>query len=259
MWVLIISALSIGFLGSFHCVAMCGPIALALPIHEGSATRKILFLLIYHFGRILVYSLLGAILAMAGKSFALIGLQQIVSVTIGVLVLLFLFFPSSWLSKYNLTRPLSNLYIKLQGSFSYLFKQRNPGAMFVMGALNGLLPCGLVYLALAGALASNGVAEGAIFMAFFGSATLPVMLALSFFKNKISLGMRNKMQRVTPYLISFMAVLMILRGLNLGIPYVSPEYHPQTAQVNCCESNDQEEDACAKKEGEGMTCCEKEK
>ncbi|HRH10655.1 MAG TPA: sulfite exporter TauE/SafE family protein [Bacteroidia bacterium] len=259
MWVLIISALSIGFLGSFHCVAMCGPIALALPIHEGSGTRKILFLLIYHFGRISVYSLLGAILAMAGKSFALIGLQQIVSVTIGVLVLLFLFFPSSWLSKYSITRPLSNLYLKLQGSFSYLFKQKNPGAMFLMGALNGLLPCGLVYLALAGALASSGVAEGAIFMAFFGSATLPVMLALSFFKNKISLGMRSKMQRVTPYLVSIMAVLMILRGLNLGIPYVSPEYHSEKEELSCCEPETKGKACCAKGEKEVMSCCKKEK
>lgn len=259
MWVLIISALSIGFLGSFHCVAMCGPIALALPLNEGSDVKKFISLLIYHSGRILIYSMLGAVLALAGKSFALIGMQQIVSLVVGILVLVFLFFPAGWLSKFSITRPLSALYLKFHNAFSFLFKKRNPGAMFLMGMLNGLLPCGLVYLALAGALASNSILEGSVFMAFFGFATLPVMFVLSFFRNRIDMGLRNKMQKVTPYLISLMAVLMILRGLNLGIPYVSPEYHAQKEEISCCETKGAEDECCTKNEEEGMTCCEKDK
>jgi sulfite exporter TauE/SafE len=87
---------------------------------------------------------------------------------------------------------------------------------------NGLLPCGMVYLAIAGALNVSQVKSGVLFMAMFGLGTLPPLFALSYFGSLIKLSLRNKIRQITPFIVAVMAVALILRGLNLGIPFISP-------------------------------------
>jgi len=234
MLTIIISALSLGLLGSFHCAGMCGPIALALPVHHLSTWAKVKGILFYNFGRIVTYSIFGAMFGLLGKSFVIAGFQQITSITLGALILIIILLPEFIYSKFKITSPIYTSIGKLKGKLGILFKKNNLSSLFFIGILNGLLPCGLVYLGIAGAIATGESLSGAIFMASFGLGTAPAMLALAFFSSNIKLSFRNKINKAMPYFISVMAILLILRGMNLGIPYVSPQLSSTKAECNKC-------------------------
>lgn len=227
----LLAAIVIGFLGGFHCVGMCGPIAMALPVHTKSATQKILSILTYNAGRIITYSLFGVVFGAIGQSFVFFGLQQALSITMGSLILFFLIV--SYFGKVQ-NPILSKAYFfvnKVKAGLSGLFRKRTYSSFFSIGMLNGLLPCGLVYMALAGALATGDILKGALFMAFFGLGTLPFMFAVTYYSNLISIKIRNRMRKVVPVVVAVMAVLMILRGMNLGINYVSPKLTQEKCEV----------------------------
>jgi sulfite exporter TauE/SafE len=240
--ILIWTAISLGFLGSFHCVGMCGPIALALPIGKQNPTNRLLSILIYNSGRILTYSAFGILFGAIGKSFSLFGYQQLLSIVLGALILFGLLIPKKLLSKINLGSFVYYFFNKLKTKLATLFLKEEKKSLFAIGLLNGLLPCGLVYMAAAGAIATGNILNGALFMAFFGMGTLPAMMALSLTGNKLSVTFRGKIRKAMPYALGFMACLLILRGLNLDIPYVSPKMktnsgiptcHPKTAHKIC--------------------------
>ena len=115
----------------------------------------------------------------------------------------------------------------------YLLKNGSLGSIFVLGIINGFLPCGLVYLALAGALAQSEIIDGSLFMILFGLGTAPAMFAIGWASKYISLAFRNKIKRISPYLICFFGLLLILRGLNLGI-YMSPRIEKVGAFIQSC-------------------------
>lgn len=118
--------------------------------------------------------------------------------------------------------------------WAYFSCKRNQASLFLIGLLNGLLPCGLVYMAAAGAVAAGDVTDSVLFMAFFGLGTLPVMWSVAFFGNYVSLGIRQKIRRAYPYMMMLMACLLILRGMGLGIPYVSPKMNAEKAHAIEC-------------------------
>jgi sulfite exporter TauE/SafE len=229
----LIAAITLGVLGSFHCVGMCGPIALALPVHHLSNSGKISGLLLYHIGRALTYSLFGAFFGVLGMGVVIAGYQQALSIALGVIILLGLFLPSSRFSRF-FSAPFAGVTFKIKSAFSALFKKRSHTALFATGMLNGLLPCGLVYMALAGATATGDVTKGALFMAVFGLGTLPAMFSVTFFSG-ISSSFRTKIRKYVPMVAGVMAFLLILRGLGLGIPYISPKMSTQeNTQHDCC-------------------------
>ena len=125
---------------------------------------------------------------------------------------------------------------KLRSAIGQLFFKKNNSSLFSIGLLNGLLPCGLVYMAAAGAVATGNIISSIFFMAFFGLGTLPVMWSVAFFGNFISINIRQSIRKAYPYMMMLMACLLILRGLGLGIPYVSPEVAQQKEKVvsGCC-------------------------
>ncbi|MES2838261.1 MAG: sulfite exporter TauE/SafE family protein [Bacteroidota bacterium] len=224
MWTLFISALSLGFLGSFHCVGMCGPIALALPVHSKSNAFKIAGISVYNFGRIITYTLLGAIFGLFGESFSFFGFQQQLSITIGVVLLLSILLPLIFKNSFSISNPINVFISKIKSLMGKLFKSQKISSLYLIGLLNGLLPCGFVYLAIAGAMASGSILNGALFMLFFGLGNTPAMFSVAWISQLISLNMRNTIKKAVPVFVVFMAVLFILRGLNLGIPYVSPKF-----------------------------------
>ncbi len=237
----ILAAISLGFLGSFHCVGMCGPIALALPVHQKSASQKTISILAYNSGRILTYALFGILFGLIGQSFALFGYQQNLSVLLGALILLALLVPKRFAYHLSVTGKLYGLLNRLKNKIAHLFQQRSIRSFFSIGLLNGLLPCGLVYMGIAGAIATGSVLKGLLFMAFFGTGTLPLMFLVSYSSHLLSLKTRHIIHKAVPVFIGIMAVLLILRGLNLGISYISPklsedrpEIHAKPASLNCC-------------------------
>lgn len=231
---LILAAFGMGAIGSFHCVGMCGPLALSLPLRNNSSWAKLSGALLYNAGRIVTYSFFGLLFGLVGRTFALFGFQQWLSVILGAGILVFVILPKRipGLQKRNAGLWV---YEKVRTSLGSLFLQRNQASLFLIGLLNGLLPCGLVYMAAAGAVAAGDVSESVLFMAFFGLGTLPVMWSVAFFGNYIGVGIRQKIRRAYPYMMLLMACLLILRGMGLGIPYVSPKMNEQKAQtIECC-------------------------
>lgn len=233
---LFLTAISIGFLGSFHCIGMCGPIALALPVHQYSPLKKNFGIFLYNAGRITTYTFLGLLFGLLGQSIFIGGFQQTLSIAIGVLLLL-----SVVLTKVTVlstTKGLSIIYSfinSVKNQLGNLFNKKGIHFLFFIGLLNGLLPCGLVYIGIAGAIATGHYIKGAEFMLFFGIGTMPIMFAVSFLGQFISTGHRNLIRKSIPVMVSIMAVMLIVRGLNLGIPYLSPQFEQETHKMSCCE------------------------
>lgn len=211
-----------GLLGSFHCVGMCGAIALALPGAGRGRARYVAGRVLYNLGRISTYTLLGALAGVLGQSLRLAGLQQGLSVASGLLILLLVAAPARYTGRAAALLGLERGLFRLKQALAYFFQRPALGALYLSGVLNGLLPCGLVYLALAGALSAPDLGGSAAYMALFGLGTLPLMLALSLTGQLVPPHWRGRLRRAVPVLATALAVLFIVRGLGLGIPYLSP-------------------------------------
>lgn len=220
--VALITAFSVGLLGSFHCIGMCGAIAFSLPLQEQNWYSKLWGGFIYNIGRISTYGILGFILGLLGKGFSFAGFQQGLSIFLGVFILIVLLFPKYIQLQKNKSSFLAQLQLWVRQKMGLLFRTNSIKALYGIGLLNGLLPCGLVYAALAGAIATGQGLMGALYMICFGFGTLPIMVLASQFRGFISINVRNKMRQIVPFFVGFVAVLFIIRGLNLGIPYLSP-------------------------------------
>src|SRR6218665_2894585 len=179
MMLYLLSALLMGGAGSLHCVGMCGPLALSLPL-SGSNGSRFIGSLLYNAGRVVTYAAIGLLFGLIGSSFKLAGLQQALSVTLGVLILLYLLLPQLGLFK-KTDAGIQKWFALLRKRLSVLFQQKKMSSIFFIGILNGLLPCGLVYMAATVAIAAASVLNSALFMIFFGLGTLPLMWSISFF------------------------------------------------------------------------------
>ncbi len=219
---MIATAFAIGLLGSFHCLGMCGPIALALPVRDQAGLRRWLGRLVYNLGRVTTYALLGGLFGLLGQRLAMAGFQQALSVVLGGLLILGVVLPAALVSRINPNHQIARLIGRVKHSMQRLFAVRTYPAMFGLGTLNGLLPCGLVYVGLAGATATGLTTDGAVYMVAFGLGTLPMMLCVSVLGQWIDVSLRNKVRKAVPLLVGSIGVLFILRGLALDIPYVSP-------------------------------------
>lgn len=212
----------IGFLGSFHCVGMCGPIALALPIGTSSNLQLVISRLLYNFGRIVTYTFFGAIFGLFGKGIAFAGLQRYASIALGLTILLYYLMPSKFKGRLSATIPYLAISNFVKKSFTKLTKSGSAQSLFLFGIINGFLPCGFVYVALAGAITMGDFTSGALFMALFGLGTTPIMFATSLVGKFIKGSLRTRMNKLIPVFAIVLAIIFILRGLSLGIPFLSP-------------------------------------
>lgn len=228
------AAVTLGMIGSFHCIGMCGPLAFSLPLRHDSDVAKFTGSFLYNMGRIVTYSSLGLLFGLAGKSFSLFGFQQWLSITVGISILLFLFIPKKWVPNTGAGNIFSAYNNKIRAALGEQFFKKNYGSLFATGLLNGLLPCGLIYMAIAAAIAYADPFKSAFFMAAFGLGTLPVMWSVSFFGNYIGLRLRKKIRSAYPLMMALMACLLIVRGMGLGIPYISPAINSNTHEVQNC-------------------------
>ena len=224
------AAFILGLAGSAHCAGMCGPLALALPRVEGGTWSHIVSRIAYHLGRVTTYGLLGLVFGLAGRSLALAGVQRWVSIGLGTLLLVGVLAARTDL--FRLPGVTTGAWWRT--AMSRLLRQRGLAALGLLGLLNGLLPCGLVYVAgLAGA--ALGDFQAAIkYMLVFGLGTVPVMLGLSLAGTALQTSLRLRLQQAIPYGLALVAVLLIFRGLGLGIPYLSPDLTPPDGQPAHC-------------------------
>lgn len=243
----------IGLSSAFHCLGMCGPIALAIPVNRSSNFTILSGAFQYNLGRIAAYTALGLVAGSIGLSFLTLQWMQWLSVAAGLLMILltwhklFASRQSKWEGK--LTQQISS-------KIGKVIRSKSPFKLIGLGVLNGLLPCGMIFIGLTNALIQGSPFKGALAMTFFGLGTLPVLFPILFFASKLSGQRRLQFSKATPYMMTIVGVLVILRGLNLGIPYISPEINmvqtkntlqkPKVEMV-CCTSSPNTAENCSKK------------
>jgi len=221
------TAFILGLVGSLHCAGMCGPLALAVPVTGSSTASFLADRIAGNMGRLVTYCALGLVFGLAGRTLLLAGVQRWVSIALGLLLLAGLF--SS--RKLGLWRPVTGLVERLKSGMSVLLQRRSLPSLALLGLLNGLLPCGLVYVACAGATATGGLLAGVQYMLCFGAGTVPMMLAIGLSGKLIPFPVRWKLRKAIPVSVFLLAALLILRGMSLGIPYVSPDL---SGGADCC-------------------------
>jgi len=219
---ILISAFVLGIMGSFHCAGMCGPIAIALPLHGNSVGGKIFGGSLYNLGRTITYGIMGALFGLLGQGVAMIGFQQKISVIMGSLMIISVLFPALFKNQYSMNKSWFSLVSKLKSTIGRMFSIRSYPSLFFIGMLNGLLPCGLVYMAIAGAIGTGSVSMGTLYMILFGLGTIPMLLGISLAGNLLSLAVRKRINKLIPVMVVVVGIFFILRGLSLGIPYLSP-------------------------------------
>ena len=232
---MILLAFTLGLMSSFHCVGMCGPIALALPIHGGSKGRQVAGLLTYNLGRVGTYALLGAGIGALGGAVMWVGYLRYLSIAAGALMLLYVLWPARLDPFLKVPAFWQRAVSRLKTGMAQYLRSRKLGGWAALGMLNGLLPCGLVYLALISSVATGSFLNGAAYMAAFGLGTLPAMMAVGFFKQWFSPALRSRMRRLTPVLMAVAGIWLVGRGLMIKLPSVLPVSGTST-EIPLCHS-----------------------
>jgi sulfite exporter TauE/SafE len=219
---MLFTAFIFGLISSFHCIGMCGPIAMMLPVDRTNQAKKVTQIITYHLGRLFAYATIGFVFGMLGKGFLLAGMQQKMSVFIGIAMILIILIPEKVVANYNFSKPIFKVISNIKTALGSQFKNKSYKSLFTIGLLNGFLPCGMVYVALFGAIAMQSPVLGILYMVLFGLGTVPMMSSIVYINSFLTIPIRNKIQKAIPYVAVFLGVVFILRGLGLGIPYISP-------------------------------------
>ncbi len=220
-----------GLIGSVHCIGMCGPLTMALPFSQQKRAFKYLSIALYHVGKISSYAILGLIVGLFGKQLFVIESQQVLSIIIGIIMLIYVIWVY-WVKMNTQINPLQFIQAPVIKAFTALFKNKKLYVFIFLGFLNGLLPCGMVYLALGSAMSTGSPESAAMFMAFFGMGTMPALVLMGLGSHVLGFEWRRKLQTALPLFIFGMGCLLILRGMNLGIPLLSP--HIEINNVASC-------------------------
>lgn len=223
-------ALLMGFTGSLHCAGMCGPIMLVLPFQAYSGVKKAIAIGLYHAGRISVYALLAVVLHSFRGLFNP-HMQQYISIAMGILLLLIgiiSFLPNHTL-RFNLPWAA---YVKKQ--IGNVIGKPGLGALTLSGVLNGLLPCGLVYMALSATVAAGTALQAAGQMYAFGLGTVPMLVSITVLKSRISFLRGGQLKKLVPVMMFVFGCLFVLRGMNLGVPYLSPKVEVEKHEIKSC-------------------------
>ena len=216
------TAFVLGLLGSFHCIGMCGPIAFALPLDRSSKGKMLFQTFLYHLGRLITYSLIGVLFGLIGRGLFLSGIQQRLSILMGIIMIATVVIPVKVFNRFQITKPLYKIIGQVKKQLGLYLNKKSNKSIFLIGFFNGFLPCGLVYMALIGAVATSNTFLGASYMFLFGMGTIPMMTLAVYAGNVFKVSIRNKIQKAIPVFVVIIGLLFILRGMGLGIPYLSP-------------------------------------
>lgn len=226
------TAIIFGLISSLHCIGMCGPIAMMLPVDHKNPSKKALQVLIYHLGRLTSYGILGLAFGLLGRGFYMAGIQQQLSIVVGIGMIVLAVVPEKILANYNFSKPVYRLITRIKSSLGAQFKRKTSDAFFTIGLFNGLLPCGLVYAALFGAIAMQNVTLGIAYMILYGLGTIPMMSAVVYVSSLLSMPFRNQLQRAVPIVTVVIGMMFVLRGMGLDIAYISPSNLSLFVQAN---------------------------
>ncbi len=219
---MIATAILLGLISSLHCIGMCGPIAMMLPLARHNPEKKALQLMAYHSGRLSAYAAIGLLFGILGRGFYLAGWQQQISIVAGVVMILIALVPEKKLARYNFSGRVYRLLSKVKSALGQRMRNPSAASLYTVGLLNGFLPCALVYAAVFGALASPGISHSIRFMIMFGLGTIPLMSAVVYVQHLVTGKLRRGVGKIIPYAIAGLGMVFILRGLGLDIAFLSP-------------------------------------
>lgn len=188
----LIAAFAVGFMGSLHCIGMCGGISSALgaAIQPGNQAplpiaKSLLYQLLYSVGRISAYTLAGAAIGVLGARLYAHMPQHgpsYLRLFAGLMMILLGLYLSGWWKILNrLEQAGSKVWRHIAPLTKRLIPVNQPHQALMLGFLWGWLPCGLVYSALTWSLGSGSAGRGALLMLYFGLGTLPAMLSIGTF------------------------------------------------------------------------------
>jgi len=227
MSILYLSALLLGLGGSVHCFAMCGPLVMGMPFQKVVPSKKLAAVGGFVFAKAIAYGFLGALLGLFGKGFTMLNYQGYLSIMAGFLICLVTFVPA--ISKYIqwpsiLQKKFGKLYMRLLETPKWYY-------FIGLGFMNGLLPCGLVYTALAAAMASGQAGSGFLFMWLFGIGTVPALVSVVLMKNKISLSLGKYVGKVPMIFSILLGCFLMIRGLR--VEHQRSDFHRNGQVISC--------------------------
>ncbi len=212
-------AFTLGLFGSLHCIGMCGPLAIAFSNQDGNTqSSNIKSALFYNLGRTATYTLFGLVFGILGRFLFVAELQKIVSIILGILLIVSFLFNIDLDRTINQNDAIKKYYFSIRKFIAEMMNKSQNYHPFQLGMANGLLPCGLVYLALAGALATGDIIGGAGFMTIFGLGTLPMLFALTIGMSLFSPNFRSRFRKILPYVTLFFGVFLVYRGVVVDMP-----------------------------------------
>ena len=226
----ILAAFTLGLAGSLHCTAMCGPLLISLSLGDKGKNNYLKSTVIHHSGRIFAYTVMGMAMGLIGSVFSLGGFQQKLSLIAGFFLLMTLVVSMKCKNESGFTSWIKKKWAKF-------IHERNIKKRFLLGALNGLLPCGLVYTALAAAAVTGNWYKGGIFMMIFGIGTFPLLAGFTWSGLKAGGTFQKFKNIILPTATCLTATILILRGMDLGIPYISPEVNADNRPACCQQKN----------------------
>lgn len=207
-------AISMGFISSFHCVGMCGPIALALPVHKGTRAQQVAGMLAYNTGRALTYAAFGMVIGTVGASLEWLGVLRYTSIAIGLAMLGYVLWPSGLEQQLHMPAFWQRLVGQIRKKMGLYLKKNSIGSMLLLGTFNGAIPCGMVYMALMSSAATGSTWGGGLFMALFGLGTMPAMLALAIAGQRFTPALRTRIRKLTPILVAVAGLWLVVRGVT---------------------------------------------
>lgn len=246
MGAVLIAGLVLGLTSNFHCLGMCGPIALMIPLDRSSNAKVAGGLFQYHLGRIAVYAVLGFAFGAIGLTMRFIGWLQWLSIISGAILIVYAWW--KYRGKSSETSLFGGRLFKLlQKIRTWALNSNSPFKLFILGTVNGLLPCGMVYVALVNAVLADSYLTSGLAMTLFGVGTMPILLAVSIFGNKMKSFKSVRWSKIAPYMITIVGLLIMLRGMNLGIKFISPKISmiekvteqgqkEEVQEMSCCHS-----------------------
>lgn len=227
---------SLGLVSSLHCVGMCGPLILSIPktkftLHNFLHNKSIYNPIAYNIGRILTYVFIGIVVGLFGELIKITFLHQQLSIFAGGLMLITGVATKFEANNIIKSKTLNKIFSVLKTQISILLNAQTTSKMFLLGVLNGFLPCGMVYMAILSSLAWGDMNSTIIYMASFGLGTSPLLISLFFFSGFLSNKLRLKSQKIIPIVTIMIGLIVVFRGMGLGIPYLSPDLDKKTNQI----------------------------
>ena len=205
----------IGVLTSVHCIAMCGGISLSQSIPDSNGKHSLVRPLLYNLGRVASYTAIGAFLGTVGYFIGggtavsvPLTVQGLIKIVAGVMLLIMglrLVGAFSWLQRFSL--PIPNKLFRISGRASA--KAKTP---FLIGLLNGMMPCGPLQAMWLIALSCGSPVKGALSMLLFALGTLPLMLGLGSVAAALGKKFANAVQNVGAVIVAVMGLALLTQG-----------------------------------------------